>query len=1000
MGSRRLRFYSYLTCAQFKVRFAAILGLGFVFLVANGCGNDALKANGGSGSSALSGNVHGGQQPISGATIQLYAVGSTGDGSASTPLVSTQVLTSSEGGFSLTGLYTCPTPSTNVYLTATGGNPGLQSGLTNANIAEMVALGPCGNLTPSTNVSVNELSTVAGVYALAPFMQSYLSIGAGAMDSQLLSDAFVTAGRMVDPANSAIPGSGIPAGQSVAATKLRALANSVSTCVNSAGGVAGDGSACGTLFSLTTPTSGLAPTDTVGALLNIANNPTNNVFQIFLLSPPSAPFTPALANSPTDWTLGLMSSTPSPTFSPAPGTYTSPTQVTLSDSVSGAQIYYTTDGSTPTTSSNAYTGSFLLSISGMTRAIAVSAGISSIPIAGIYTIQPPSISLTPPSVSLTVSQSTNFIATVSGLASSAVTWSLNPSAGSISTSGLYTAPATISAEQTIAVTATSVSDPLVSATATVTLVPPISVALTPSTVSLSPAQSQAFTATVSNSTNTDVTWSLSPAVGSITTTGVYSAPTSIANAQTVTVTATSVADSTKTASASVFLLPATTYYLSPTGSDSNSGTSSTAPWLTPNHSLNCGDVIIASAGTSYSAANFASGKWGTVTCSAGNNVAWLKCVTFDTCKISVTSGTLDGMKVSASYWGVQGWEVSNTAGGAGGGNCLTAIPPTSTTNIHHIVFANDVANICPLGGLSSGNNGTAGVDYFAVVGSIAYGAGQTNTWCGSGISVYEPVASDSMPGTHIYVGGNFSYGSTNPSGCYDGNGIIFDTFDGYQTPMPQTYTQQGVIDNNIALANGGVGVRIEYNNAGNGTNHSQIFARHNTMWGNSNGTYQSGNPTCGELQLYKTETTEAYLNLAATNQPGCYGTSWNPLYAYTVRNVDNTSSVYQNLAWSASGSYVDAISSLSFLFNPNNLLGSNPLFANAVAPTAPSCGGATSAPNCMATVIAHFTPTATVAVGYGYQTPSSSPVYDVLFPRWLCNINLPAGLVTMGCLTQ
>src|SRR5712672_1048294 len=101
------------------------------------------------------------------------------------------------------------------------------------------------------------------------------------------------------------------------------------------------------------------------------------------------------------------------------------------------------------------------------------------------------------------------------------------------------------------------------------------------------------------------------------------------------------------------------YYLSPAGSDSNSGQSASVPWLSPKHPLNCGDVIVAASSTDYSAANFGTGKWGTVICSSADNVAWLKCATFDTCKIRGT--TTPGMWVDQSFWGVQGWEVTTSA---------------------------------------------------------------------------------------------------------------------------------------------------------------------------------------------------------------------------------------------------------------------------------------------------------------------------------------------------
>src|SRR5262249_54525107 len=62
---------------------------------------------------------------------------------------------------------------------------------------------------------------------------------------------------------------------------------------------------------------------------------TNGVFHAFLLTPGGA--------------------TATPTFSPPAGTYTSAQMVTISDSTPGASIFFTTDGTTPTTASTMFT---------------------------------------------------------------------------------------------------------------------------------------------------------------------------------------------------------------------------------------------------------------------------------------------------------------------------------------------------------------------------------------------------------------------------------------------------------------------------------------------------------------------------------------------------------------------------------------------------------------------------------------------------------------------
>ena len=79
-----------------------------------------------------------------------------------------------------------------------------------------------------------------------------------------------------------------------------------------------------------------------------------------------------------------------PTFSPAPGTFTSVQSVTISDATPGATIYFTTDGTTPTTSSTKYTGSITVSSSQTIKAVAVVSGLSNSAVAsGAYTLNLP-----------------------------------------------------------------------------------------------------------------------------------------------------------------------------------------------------------------------------------------------------------------------------------------------------------------------------------------------------------------------------------------------------------------------------------------------------------------------------------------------------------------------------------------------------------------------------------------------------------------------------------
>ncbi len=88
------------------------------------------------------------------------------------------------------------------------------------------------------------------------------------------------------------------------------------------------------------------------------------------------------------WTpTGTTPQAAAPAFSPGGGTYTSAQSVTLSDSTSGATIYYTTNGTTPTTSSTVYSGPINVSSSETIKAIAAASGYTTSSVAtAAYTI--------------------------------------------------------------------------------------------------------------------------------------------------------------------------------------------------------------------------------------------------------------------------------------------------------------------------------------------------------------------------------------------------------------------------------------------------------------------------------------------------------------------------------------------------------------------------------------------------------------------------------------
>ena len=268
---------------------------------------------------ALQGIVHGGQNPVSGATIQLYsAPASTGStyGAAATAIAGASTSTGSGGSFTLP-TYQCPaSPNDQVYIVATGGNAGAG---TNPNLALMAALGSCSALTPQTFITINEVTTVASAYALSGFMTDYKHVGATSTNYAGLKNAFATVNNLVNTASgtalSVTPAyAGGPTGGAASATfasvvpqaELYTLANIIASCVNN--GVNQPSTNCTNLFSDTNTTTGGVPgtSDTIQAALNIAKNPGNNVATLFNLASANPPWpTQGLSAAPNDWTIAL-----------------------------------------------------------------------------------------------------------------------------------------------------------------------------------------------------------------------------------------------------------------------------------------------------------------------------------------------------------------------------------------------------------------------------------------------------------------------------------------------------------------------------------------------------------------------------------------------------------------------------------------------------------------------------------------------------------------------
>jgi hypothetical protein len=432
--------------------FFTLASTGILLLSGCGIGSAAVDAPESATITGLSGHVHGGNNPVTGAKLTLYSTvnsGTSNAGYGGTATALGTAISDNNGNFQFSGTSTCS--GQDAYILATGGNPGLSgfvSGITlnsggsgytsaptvtiappntgtaatatatingsgvvtgltitnagsgytsvplvniappppfgggsvatatipsiNSNTALVLAaaLGPCSGISSAT-VDINEVTTVAFAYALSGFLpaggagitNSFVAGGtsgpgvtASAANTQGLKDAFNNAANIVN-INTGTPyttASLSGSNGTVPVATINSLADILQGCVNTSG----VSTQCTSLYADATPPSvtGIAaPTNTLQAIIDIAQYPGNNVGSLYtndmVAASGGAAFLPQVGAAPNDWTIGIAYNN-SEISSPLGMAIDASDNVWVSGSLNGDLLEFSPTGATlsPTTS--------------------------------------------------------------------------------------------------------------------------------------------------------------------------------------------------------------------------------------------------------------------------------------------------------------------------------------------------------------------------------------------------------------------------------------------------------------------------------------------------------------------------------------------------------------------------------------------------------------------------------------------------------------------------
>ena len=254
--------------------------------------------------SSLQGKVTAGTHAVRGASVSLYAAGIQGYDSPSarlSPLGGGEIVTDDAGNFSIADAESCPSPSTQLYIVAQGGNA---DGGENPDLTFVTPLGSCGQMRFIHRITVNEVTTVVSAYALAGFMRDASHVGTIPSNLVGLEHAVAHVSQMVDAKSGKARATALGDGGNVPEAKINTLANLLDSCALTAGGSFGDGGECANLFAMTGDS---ATKSTLDAVLYVARHGNDPVLTETLHRAVGVdgPFAPALQVSPTDWALPL-----------------------------------------------------------------------------------------------------------------------------------------------------------------------------------------------------------------------------------------------------------------------------------------------------------------------------------------------------------------------------------------------------------------------------------------------------------------------------------------------------------------------------------------------------------------------------------------------------------------------------------------------------------------------------------------------------------------------